>query len=444
MNRFYSTVVNPLVEGVNLDDYVVATYLVGAEAHEDPLVKAVSIAIEQTTGSWADVAAETDEFRAKYAGKVFGVYEVPDYVNATDLKMGLAEGQLRFYIIRIGYPVVNIDDNIPLLFSTITGNITALPNLKCVDIDFPESFVKKFKGPKFGLEGIRKLLGVYDRPLLNNMIKPCTGYTPQVGAELFFEAAVGGIDHIKDDELIGGDRAFNNLEERVTRNMEMAAKAEQIKGEKTLYTVNITDEVSRLKDNAMRAIKAGANGLMIDGWSTGLSALRSLAEDPDINVPILSHPSYTGAVYASPYQGVSTTVVNKLTRLCGADIVVIPHPIGKFDQMKFKSIQSYIQCTSKMYHIKPCAVLWGGGTIAGNIPYMMNETGNDCIMGAGAAVHGFPDGPRAGAKALRQAIEAGMKNQSLREAAKEHEELRKALDKWGVVGEEDIKKNYLI
>lgn len=435
---------NPLVEGVNLNDYCVATYLVGAEKYEDPIVKAASIAIEQTTGSWADVAAETDEVRTRYAGKVLGIYEVPDYVNATDIRMKVAENSLRYYIMRIGYPVVNIDDNIPLLLATITGNISALPNLKCLDIDFPESFVKKFKGPKFGIKGIRELLGVYDRPLLNNMIKPCTGYTPEVGAKLFFEAAVGGVDFIKDDELIGGDRVFNPIEERVKRNMEAAAKAEKIKGEKTLYTVNITDEVCRLKDNAMKAIKAGANGIMVDGWGVGLTALRSLAEDPDINVPILSHPCFSGAVYSSPYQGISITVINKLTRLCGADIHVIPHPIGKFDQLQYKSIQAFIQCTSKMYNIKQSFVLWGGGTIAGNIPYMIEQVGIECIMGAGAAVHGFPGGPTAGAKALRQAIDAAIKGENLREAAKRHEELRVAIEKWGIVGEDDIKKNYLI
>jgi 2,3-diketo-5-methylthiopentyl-1-phosphate enolase len=443
MNKFYSTVLNPMVEGVDLDDYCVATYLVGAEKGEDPIVKAASIAIEQTTGSWTDIKCETDAIRAKYAGKVFGIYEVPDYVNATDLRV-IPENGLRFYALRIGYPVVNFDNNIPLLFATIMGNISALPNMKCVDIDFPESFVKKFKGPKFGIQGIRNILGVQDRPLLNNMIKPCTGYTPDVGADLFFKAAVGGVDFIKDDELIAGDRAFNSINERVTKNMEAAYKAEKVKGEKTLYTCNITDEVSRLKENAMKAIKAGTNALMIDGWASGLSGLRMLAEDPDINVPILSHPCFGGAVYSAPYQGVGTTVINKLTRLCGADVQLIPHPIGKFDQLQHKSIQGIIQGSGKFYDIKPIFTLWGGGTIAGNIPYMMDLVGNDCIMGAGAAIHGFPDGPTAGAKALRQAIDAAMKGIGLREYAKTHKELQIAIDKWGIVGEENIKKNYLI
>ena len=199
--RFYSGLMNPMYESENMDDYVMATYLVGARREEDAIVKATSIAIEQTTGSWADVATETDEVRKTYAGKVFGVYEVPDFVNQVDLD--LYKGEMRYYVMRIGYPVVNFKNNLPLMLSAITGNITALPMLKCMDIEFPESFVADFKGPKFGIQGIRDILGVYDRPLLNNMIKPCTGWTPEQGAQLFYEAAVGGVDWIKDDEFHG-------------------------------------------------------------------------------------------------------------------------------------------------------------------------------------------------------------------------------------------------
>ena len=177
-NRMYGTLLNPLYEGVDLDDLLVATYLIGCHRDEDVVVKMNSIGIEQTTGSWADVPAETDEVRAKYASKVIGIYEVPAYENQTDLNNAVQADGYRWFVVRIGYPVANVEDNMPLLIGTIAGNIMSMPYLKLLDIDFPEKFVKSFQGPKFGLEGIRKILGVYNRPLLNNMIKPCTGYTP--------------------------------------------------------------------------------------------------------------------------------------------------------------------------------------------------------------------------------------------------------------------------
>lgn len=442
LGRFYSGLMNPMYESENMDDYVVATYLVGAKHHEDAIVKATSIAIEQTTGSWADVASETDAFRKTYAGKVFGVYEVPDFVNDMDLEVSKAE--TRYYVMRIGYPVVNFKNNLPLMLSAVTGNITALPMLKVMDIEFPQSFVADFKGPKFGIQGIRDILGVYDRPLLNNMIKPCTGWTPEMGGKLFYDAAVGGVDWIKDDELIGGNTSFNAIADRVKTNMEMAAKANAIKGEKTIYSVNLTDEVGNLKRNAMAALSAGANAVMVDVNCVGFSALRMLAEDPEINVPILAHPCMCGASTVAPMNGINYNVYIKLVRLCGADVQLIANPYGKFDCIKYPIISNINHMRNKFYDIKPTMPLFGGGTIPGNVQAIVDDTGIDSIMGVGAAIHGFPNGPTAGAKGLRAAIDCAVKGEDILEAAKKNEDLRIGLETWGLVGKDDVKKNFLI
>lgn len=347
-------------------------------------------------------------------------------------------------LIGIAFPVVDFDDNVPLMLQCVAGNITALPHVKLLDLDLPRSLVAKFKGPKFGIQGIRDLLGVYDRPILNNMIKPCTGYTPEIGAELFYATAAGGVDFIKDDELMAGNLSFNHIEDRVRMNMAAAEKANKLKGEKTLYTCNVTGEFKDLKENAMRAIRAGTNGIMIDVYTAGLSGLRMLAEDPEINVPILAHPGGVGAVCVSPYQGVSHNVLAKLARLCGADIQLVANPYGKFDAMAYPSVRTLGIMRNKLYDIKPTLPLFGGGTIPGNIPMILHDVGIDCIMGAGAAVHAFPMGPTKGAQALRASITATLKGIPLREAAKNDEALQCAIDTWGIVGESDVKKNFLI
>ena len=96
-NAFYSEELNRMYEGLDLNEYVVGTYLVGAEPNEDPIIKAASIAIEQTTGSWADIPEETPELREKYAAKTIGIYEVPDYENV----MNLRGVETRWFILRI-------------------------------------------------------------------------------------------------------------------------------------------------------------------------------------------------------------------------------------------------------------------------------------------------------------------------------------------------------
>ena len=56
--------------------------------------------------------------------------------------------------------------------------------------------------------------------------------------------------------------------------------------------------------------------------------------------------------------------------------------------------------------------------------------GNDIIMQFGGGCHGHPQGTKAGAQAIRQALEANTKNIPLKQYAKEKTQLKEALKKW--------------
>jgi 2,3-diketo-5-methylthiopentyl-1-phosphate enolase len=326
-----------------------------------------------------------------------------------------------------------------MLLSTIPGNISFGFPVKLVDMEFPDLLLAQFQGAKFGIEGIRQLTGVYDRPLLNNMIKPCTGFPPEVGADLVYQAAVGGVDIIKDDELLGGSPEFSPLEKRVETYMRAIEKADAEKGERTLYTVNITDRVDRLRDNAMRAINAGANAVMVNYIASGLSALRMLADDPEINVPILGHATAGGSMIVSPYSGISAhLMMAKLPRMAGADIVNDLVPYGKLPILKSKYVRIAQVCRGKLGNLKPIFPNAVAGTYPGNVPEVMADLGKDCILGAGGGIHGHPMGPKAGAIAMRQAIDAVMQGVPLEEASRDQPELRAAIATWGVWDEESL------
>jgi len=53
------------------------------------------------------------------------------------------------------------------------------------------------------------------------------------------------------------------------------------------------------------------------------------------------------------------------------------------------------------------------------------------VLQAGGGIHGHPDGTEAGARAMRQAVDAFMEGVSAEEYAKDHYELKRALEKWG-------------
>ena len=430
-----------MLESLNSSDYIIATYLMGAPCEADILSRTASVALEQTTGTWARVPGETEEVRRRSAGRLVGVYSVPDYESRASIP---AETALRWYVVKIAYPWVNLYDNLPLLLSTVIGNVSAMDNFKLLDLEFPEAYVAQFQGPKFGVEGLRKLLNVWDLPLLNNMIKPCTGLTPAEGANLFYGAALGGTDWIKDDELLAGSPSFSPLEARVQAYMEAAKRADQEKGELTLYSVNITDNHDRIFENALRAIDAGANALMVNIYYAGFSAVRQLAEDPRITVPLMIHNCGSGAISGNPYGGFSTIVGAKLARLAGSDIFLDYVPTLKFGGIDEKFRRIAHTCLAPFYHIKPTMVHVGGGVTPGIVPHLIKLLGSDIAIGAGGGIHSHPAGPCAGARALRAAIQAAVAGVPLAQAAGNSVELQQALDVWGEFGSDKMKNLFAL
>ena len=157
-----------------------------------------------------------------------------------------------------------------------------------------------------------------------------------------------------------------------------------------------------------------------------------LAEDPAIKVPLLSHPDFAGALFGSPSYGLgSSLVLGKLNRLAGGDMVIYPSHLGKVPMVKERVIRIGQELTSPFYHIKRA---WPGpsaGMYPGIVPQLIEDFGNDVIVGAGGGIHAHPMGLIAGAKAFHQAIEATNKKIPLRKAAEKHKELKTALEKWG-------------
>ncbi|MHA2209692.1 MAG: RuBisCO large subunit C-terminal-like domain-containing protein, partial [Candidatus Thorarchaeota archaeon] len=359
-------------------------------------------AVEQSTGTWTLVPGETPAVRKRHVAKVIGIYETPQYEFSLPSNL-----ERRHYIIQIAFPWENFGKQIPMLLSTVIGNISL----------GPKSWLKGFKGPKFGVKGLRKLLGIKKRPFVNNMIKPCVYTSAKMGADLCYKAAVGGADIIKDDELLA-DASFNTIEERIPLFMEAIDRADSEKGEKTLLTINITDSVPKLFENAERAIELGTNGLMINFLAVGYSAFRHVCEDPSINVPVLAHMDITGAISYAPNIGIGTNIViGKLPRICGSDITVFPAPAHEM--------------VMPLHHIEQTAPMPSGGISPGHVDEVIDDLGPDIVIGTGAGIHAHPDGPTAGAKAFRQAIDAKMSGISLKKAAAEHDELKKAMESWG-------------
>lgn len=417
-----------LPEGINPDDYVVATYLFRSR-EKDILQRVATMAAEQTTGTWIQVPDETNQLKERHQGKVLGIWEVPDY--ETDRQI---TGEERTHVFQLAYPVENIGSQIPMLLTTVFGNISMMGEIKLVDLSLPRKFVDGLPGPQFGVKGIRKLLGIPERPLLNTMIKPSTGITPEKGAELFYQAGLGGTDIIKDDEVLA-DTGFSPFLRRVELYLRMAKRAHEETGQKILYAVNVTDEPERCLNKAIAAVEAGANAIMVNYLPAGIGILSSLARNPKIRVPILAHLDFGGALYASPFHGISSHLIyGKLARLAGVDMLTIPTPYGKFWILRDKYLRIAVALQKPAYDKERAWPIAGGAVKQGHLPQLFKDLGKDFIVGAGGAIYAHPMGPSAGARAFRQGIDLMMKRGGFDESVEDYPELKVALDQWGIYG----------
>lgn len=84
-------------------------------------------------------------------------------------------------------------------------------------------------------------------------------------------------------------------------------------------------------ERAHEARAPGAGGPLVAPGLCGFDAMRQLAADDAIDLPILTHPAFLGTVVASEDSGIGASVLfGDIMRLCGADAVIFPHHGARF------------------------------------------------------------------------------------------------------------------
>ncbi|WP_425456988.1 2,3-diketo-5-methylthiopentyl-1-phosphate enolase [Cohnella terricola] len=385
--------------------------------------KAQGIAVGLTVGSWTDLPEAAKEQMQKHLGQVVSV----DVHEPADAQPGQ-----RYADITIAYPDLNFSRDIPAFLVTVFGKLSMDGKIKLIDIAPSSDFLSAFTGPKFGVQGVRDLLGVHDRPLVMSIFKSVIGHDLANLREQFLQQALGGVDLIKDDEILF-ENPLTPLEKRVEACASAAREAEQATGQKLIYFTNLTGPTFELKTNAKRAIAAGANGLLFNVLAYGFDALAELAADPDINVPIAAHPAMAGAFYPSPHYGISAPVLlGKLMRIAGADLSLFPSPYGSVVMPKAENLAVMEDLLTPALPQKTSFPVPSAGIHPGLVPLIMGDFGPDVVVNAGGGVHGHPGGAAAGGRAFRQAVDAIKLGQTLEQYAEKHEELRVAIERWGV------------
>ncbi len=371
------------------------------------------IAGESSIGTWTELSTMKPEI----AGKL------KPHVYSLDQDSGLVD---------ISYPVELFEPgNMPQILSSISGNIygmKAIENLRLVDFSFPRSLARSFRGPRYGITGVREILDIKGRPLVGTIVKPKVGLSSREHSEVAYSSWIGGCDIVKDDENLTSQE-FNPFQDRVIATLEARDVAEEETGEKKIYMPNVTAESNEMVERAEFVKGQGGRYVMVDIVTSGFSAVQTL-RCLDSGLVLHAHRAMHAALTRNRRHGLSMKALARMARFVGVDQLHIGTVVGKMegDRREVEDIRKAI--TERLYDIKPVFPVCSGGLHPGSLPELISILGRDIIIQAGGGVHGHPDGTEKGAQAMRQSLDAVMQDLSLEEYASSHPELRKALEKW--------------
>jgi len=402
--------------------YVTATYQVFGEANSFEK-KAEGIALGLTIGSWTDLPLLEQQQLAKHKGQVIKIEEFPNITHPNSSTKIRAE-------VTIEFPQANFSADIPAILTTIFGKLSLDGEIKLIDIQFSPELANLFPGPTFGLQHFRQTLNVYDRPFLMSIFKGVIGKDLKFLGQQLREQALGGVDFIKDDEILFEHERAPFIE-RIQLGKQVLQDVYEQTGHRTLYAVNLTGRTTSLLHKAQVATELGADALLFNVHTYGLDVLQELVEHPDVNVPIMAHPALSGAMISSPTYGISSAVLlGTLSRMAGADFSLFPSPYGSVALEKTQALQTAQACLLEQPW-KQTIPVPSAGIHPGMVPQLVQDFGIDCVINAGGGIHGHPEGAQGGGRAFRQAIDGTLQGLSLQQTAQTAPSLAKALAIWG-------------
>ncbi len=368
------------------------------------------VAAESSIGTWTELTT-TKPYVEELAARVFRI-------DGNNISVA--------YSIELFEP-----GNMPNILSSVAGNVfglRALKNLRLNNIHLPLELVRSFEGPKYGVDGIRKLLNVEDRPFVGTIIKPKLGLKTKDHAKVAYDAWVGGCDIVKDDENLSS-QSFNPFQDRIVATLEMRDRAEEETGEKKVYMANITSETKEMLDRAQFVKDHGGKYIMVDILTCGFSALQTVREQ-DFDLVIHAHRAGHAAFTKNPKHGISMRVIAKAVRIIGVDQLHVGTVVGKMSETREEVSENCEALTTELDGLKKVLPVASGGLHPGLVPSLMSFFGKDFVIQAGGGIHGHAGGTVSGTKAMRQAVDATLRNISLKEFAETHKELRTALEIW--------------
>jgi ribulose-bisphosphate carboxylase large chain len=408
---------------VDESKYIIATYDV-----QSPKLKSavMAIAIGQSIGN-PDVRTERDtpEILENNLAKIL--------CKPDELVSGQGQATAR-----VAYPLVNLDieqDGITQLICTLMGgqmDIDIIKQCRLMEVQFPEAYSSHFKGPKIGMEEIKRRTGAVGRPLLGGIVKPKTGMTVPQLAELVEELLQGEVDFIKEDEILSNP-SFCRFDERVKRVSDLVREYSQKQGREIFYAPCINGDFPYFLDRARFASENGVNAVHLNIWA-GLPAYKALRDLDMPNTAIFFQKSGDRVITGknNPF-GIEWSVICQLARMSGADFIHAGMWGGYLSDPK-EELDRVMAALTHGNHFRQTVPSLSCGSNPGLVDTTVRNYGEGLLMNVGGAIQGHPMGTVAGARAMRQAMSKPL-NKDIHSYMQDKPELTAAIQKWGYSNE---------
>jgi ribulose-bisphosphate carboxylase large chain len=393
---------------------------------------AETIAGEQSSGTFLPLPGETDELKARSRARVVQIVPLAP-VDTPSLPSAYVErrghrGAFERAEVEIAFPVDNVGANLSSLLATVAGNLFELgevTGLRLLDIDLPDDYAAQFPGPKFGIEGTRRLAGVHGRPLIGTIVKPSIGLTPGQTAEMVDALCAADIDFIKDDELLA-DPPYAPFDERLKAVMPVLLRHADRIGRMPMYAINISGSIEQMLRRHDAVLEAGGTCVMVSVNWTGFGAVEHLRRHTQL--PLHAHRNGWGAMTRHAPLGFSFTAYQKFWRLAGVDQLHVNGVRSKFWEPDDSVIASARACLAPFAGVRPIMPVFSSGQWAGQAPDLFEKLGSTDLMHlAGGGILGHPGGIAAGVASMRQGWEAAVAGRSLADYARGRLPLQQAL-----------------
>lgn len=374
-------------------DRFVVTYRIVADDDADAFARAEAIALEDTVEIPRDVVP---------AG-----YIEDTVLGRVEDVTASGEGVWKA---KIGYHIDAVGRELPQLLNVILGNASILRGVKAIDLSANADLLERFPGARFGATGLRRLTGRTTGGYVCPVIKP-QGSPSKTLARLCYLTAVAGADIIKEDHgLSNQDAAPFKERTRACAGAVMQANKERADAGDTsraLYFANIGGHGDQVRDLAYFAKDAGADGILLIPGLFGFDAMNRLAQDKDLDLPIMAHPSHLGPYVLSSDHGYGHGFLfGQLMRLAGADISVFPNYGGRFGFSKEECSEIVRNCLDEDGIGCPILPSPGGGMSIDRLPDMMAHYGEDCVYLLGGSLLRYGEEIGSAIKEMRQALSA--------------------------------------